>query len=276
MTGVRIPADIDPSRCGSGLALSPVIRKVQIGPATLYLGDAYAVRPTLGWFDVDVMDPPYLFNNSGGGGFRKTREGADRIVAEGLDRGFDHSIIDPTRSGAVVVFCHNDQLEDLIGGTVEDERADFDALLVADIFAAVRPKFRRAALLVWIKPNPSPMANKHYLADTEPYIHAWNPGFHPQGDHHDKHRWAQCGTLRTSVFDHPTVKPDQLMDKIMKNVAGTSVCDPFMGTGSTGVAALRAGKTFAGIEHNPKHFETAVRRITDAWAEIQQAKECAA
>lgn len=249
---------------------------VHIGPpgapvATLYHGDAYKIRPTLGWHDADVMDPPYLFNNSGGGGFRKSRIGADQIVAEGLDRGFDHAIIDATRCGAIFVFCHQDQLEDLIPGTVQDDRAAGDTLLVADMFAAVRPKFHRAALLVWIKPNPSPMANKHYLADVEPYIHAWNPGFHPQGDHHDKHRWHQCGTTRTAVFGHPTVKPASLMDKIMRNVAGTTVCDPFMGTGSTGVAALKAGKRFTGIEHNPTHFATAVQRITAAWAQIQGA-----
>jgi len=41
-------------------------------------------------------------------------------------------------------------------------------------------------------------------------------------------------------------------------------------TGSTGVAALRAGKRFVGIERNPQHFETAVRRISDEWAQIQQ------
>ena len=73
-------------------------------------------------------------------------------------------------------------------------------------------------------------------------------------------------------FGHPTVKPDELMAKIISNVAGETICDPFMGTGSTGVAALRAGTTFTGIEHNPTHFATAVQRITAAWAEIQGEK----
>lgn len=224
---------------------------VQVGPATLYCGDAYEIRPTLGFFDADVMDPPYLFDNSGGGGFRSTREGANRIVEESLDQGFDHRVINPLLCGAVVVFCHNDQLPVLL--------------------PYLDGSFHRFCLLTWTKPNPSPMANKHYLADTEPYIHAWNRGFHPHGEHHDKHRWISSGTLRTAQFDHPTVKPDALMAKILRNVAGERICDPFMGTGSTGVAALRAGKTFVGIEHNPKHFATAVARITAAWAELQQA-----
>lgn len=240
---------------------------IVIGPHRLFLGNAYAIRPALGWMDCDCMDPPYAFNNSGGGAFRKARGASDQIVAEQLDRGFDHSLIDPTRCGSVVVFCHQDQVDDLIPAIAEDERADVDALLVADMFAALRPKFRRIALLFWSKPNPSPMANKHYLADIEPYVHAWNRGFHPIGDHHDKHRSIVAGSVQSKIYGHPTVKPDAVMGKIMRNVSGSTVCDPFMGTGSTGVAAIRAGKIFTGIEHNPKHFDTAVRRITAAWQE---------
>ena len=66
-------------------------------------------------------------------------------------------------------------------------------------------------------------------------------------------------------YGHTTVKPDAVMDKIMANVNGQTVCDAFMGTGSTGVAAIKAGKTFTGIEHNPQHFETAVDRISAAY-----------
>ena len=73
-------------------------------------------------------------------------------------------------------------------------------------------------------------------------------------------------------FAHPTTKPDALMEKIMANVAGMSVCDAFMGTGTTGVAAIRAGKRFVGIEHNPVHFATAVRRIEAAIAGIESAE----
>lgn len=216
----------------------------QIGGATLYLGDAYEIRPTLGWFDSDVTDPQYEFDNSGGGSFRKARGASDQIVAEGLDQGFDHLIINPLLSGSIVVFCHNDQLPKLL--------TYIDGL------------FHRFVVNFWAKPNPSPHRNKHYLADTEPFIHAWNRGHHPIGDHHDMHRWIEAGSMPSKVHGHPTAKPDAVMDKIIRNVAGASVCDPFMGTGSTGVAAIRAGKRFVGIEHNPAHFDTACRRIEEA------------
>ena len=54
------------------------------------------------------------------------------------------------------------------------------------------------------------------------------------------------------------------MDKIITNVAGELICDPFMGTGSTGVAAVKGGRQFIGIEKNPKHFATACARLATA------------
>lgn len=228
-----------------------MIEAVTIGPATLYCGDAYEIRPRLGFFDADCLDPQYLFDNSGGGSFRSSRIGASMIVEQGLDQGFDHSIVNPLLCGSAVVFCHNDQLPELL--------------------PYLNGLFHRFALLSWIKPNPSPMRNKHYLADTEMFIHAWNCGYHPIGEHHDMHRWVTASPTPAKLYGHPTVKPAVVMNKIMANLAGRSVCDPFMGTGSAGVAALRAGKRFAGIERNPKHFSTAVDRIRKAWAEIEAA-----
>ena len=224
--------------------------EVVIGPARLILGDAYEIRPMLGFHDADVLDPPYLFNNSGGGAFRKARGASDQIVDEGLDQGFDHAIINPLLCGAVVVFCHNDQLSKLL--------PHLDGL------------FHRFVVLQWIKPNPSPMRNKHYLADTEPYVHAWNRGCHPVGEHHDMHRTIAAMPLPSKVYGHPTVKPDAVMAKILTNVNGRSVCDPFMGTGSTGCAALRAGKSFVGIEKNPDHFATACQRILEVFVEMTE------
>lgn len=224
---------------------------VTIGPHRLYLGDAYTIRPTLGWMDADIMDPPYVIRTSGGGSFRKNRPYLDLIKEEGLDQGFDHAIINPLICGAVVVFLHNDQLPKL----------------APDIAGL----FHRNALCVWQKSTPMPVANKHYVPEIELYFHAWNRGYHPQGDLADLKRVFTCRSRAPKDYGHPTVKPDALMDKILRNVAGSTVCDPFMGTGSTGTAAIRAGKVFTGIEHNPRHFATAVARINAAWTARQDA-----
>ncbi|HET9511824.1 MAG TPA: site-specific DNA-methyltransferase [Sphingomonas sp.] len=220
---------------------------VQIGPATLYLGDAYEIRPGAGFHDADVMDPPYLIRATGAGKYRKRRPMFDAIVAADLHRGFDMSIVNPLLCGAAIVFAHNDQLAELLG--------------------RVQGQFHRHALCVWQKTNPQPIANKHYRPDAEFYVHAWNRGYHPVGAIGDKMRVSRITSPRGPArFDHPTTKPDALMTKIIGNVAGESVCDPFMGTGSTGVAAIRAGRRFTGIEKDPRHFDTAVQRIAAAVA----------
>lgn len=225
-----------------GTAAAPVAR--------LLLGDAYAIRPTLGWMDADVMDPPFKFRASGGGHYRQSRTTLDEILEQNLASDFNHAIINPLLCGAVVSFCHNDQLPGLLH--------HIDGL------------FDRFALCEWRKANPQPVANKHYRPVCEFYIHAWNRGFHPQGSLAALDRQIIAYSPRGKLkFGHPTVKPDAVMAKIIGNVAGRTACDPFMGTGSTGVAAIRAGRHFTGIEHNPAHFETAVKRLTAAWRAIE-------
>lgn len=217
---------------------------VTIGPATLYMGDSYAIRPTLGWVPAEVMDPPYLLATSGGGKFRADRPYLDQIAEQELDQDFDHTIINPLLCGAIVAFCSNDQIPRLS--------------------TYLNGMFHRFALCAWRKLTPMPVANKHYVPEIELYLHAWNRGFHPRGDLADLKRIVDCRSRQSKEFDHPTVKPDVVMDKIMRNVHGDCVLDSFMGTGSTGVAAIKAGKRFIGIEKNPKHFDTAVARITQA------------
>jgi len=214
--------------------------------ATLYCGDAYAIRPTLGWMDADVMDPPFLLATSGGGRFRKDRRSMDEIAEAGIDQGFDMAIINPLLAGAVICFCHNDQLPQLLH--------------------QIDGQFDRFALLDWTKAAPLPVANKHYRPDREFYVHAWNAGYHPQGELADKRRSITAGSDRAlkKRFGHPTIKPPAVMAKIMRNVAGQTICDPFMGTGSTGVAAIAAGKRFFGIERDPRWFGAAVTRISEA------------
>jgi len=63
--------------------------------------------------------------------------------------------------------------------------------------------------------------------------------------------------------EHPTQKPVALMVWCVNKTKGL-VCDPFMGSGTTGVACMNLGRTFIGIEREPKYFDIACRRIEDA------------
>lgn len=215
-------------------------RVEHFGGATLYLGDCIEVLPSIGRPGAIVTDPPYEIDTRGAGKFRQARPYLDQITTEGLDRGFDHSILSAWRADSLVVFCHNDQLR--------------------KILPILGVEFKRHAVCFWAKRNPLPVANKHYLPDIEIYVHAWNEGAHPVGDLGDKKRWIEL-PVGKSEFDHPTVKPFELMRKIVRNVNAATICDPYMGTGTTGVAAIGQGRSFVGIEIEERFFDIACRRL---------------
>ena len=63
---------------------------------------------------------------------------------------------------------------------------------------------------------------------------------------------------------HPAPFPVSLPDTILQSVAAKSVIDPFAGSGTTGVAAVKLGRRFIGIEIEPRYFDIACRRIEEA------------
>ena len=72
-------------------------------------------------------------------------------------------------------------------------------------------------------------------------------------------------------FPHPSPKPIALMRWLVENACGegATVLDPFMGSGTTGVACVQTGRNFIGIEINPEYFAIAERRIADAQRNYQ-------
>ncbi|WP_286774270.1 site-specific DNA-methyltransferase [Sphingomonas sp. 66-10] len=217
-----------------------------IGNARLYLGDASEIMPVVGHVDAVITDPPYKFSTSGGGALRGHRPYLKEIAAAGLDQGFDIEVLSAAvEAGAtsVAVFFHFDQVFE-----------------IAEWFR--RSGLERNAMCFWRKTNPMPVANRHYQPELEYYWHGWSRPFGVGGALPQKRRvWD--GAVGDSEFGHPTEKPIDLMAKMVINASdpGAVVVDPFMGSGSTGVAALGLGRRFVGIEHDPVHFDTACRRI---------------
>jgi len=78
-----------------------------------------------------------------------------------------------------------------------------------------------------------------------------------------------CNKARIEVGLHPTQKPLALMEWCLNLARKTTstVADPFMGSGTTGVACANMGKTFYGIERERKYFDIACERIERAYAQ---------
>ena len=125
-------------------------------------------------------------------------------------------------------------------------------------------------LICWHKTNPTPLTAGGYLPDTEYILHFWK-GKHLRGAYRNKRRfYVQPSTKNT--LGHPTVKPLNIVRNLVLNAAtapGSVILDPFMGSGTTGVAAIQLGHTFVGIEMNGDYLAVAKRRIAQAWPDFQ-------
>lgn len=83
------------------------------------------------------------------------------------------------------------------------------------------------------------------------------------------HVWdggMRAGAAENRTFCHPSQKPIEIMEWCVRQVPvdAIHILDPFMGSGTTGVAAVKLGRQFTGIEIEPKYFDIACRRIEDA------------
>jgi DNA modification methylase len=206
------------------------------GTATLYLGDCLAILPTLEGVDAVISDVPYgmKLNTdnsrfSGGNAASVSRRGNGIGTGEGLGIIGDADPFDPSP------WLHFDRV----------------VLFGCNHFAARLPV---GTSLVWIKRNDEAFGS--FLSDAEI---AWMKGGHGVYCKRDLSMNAEALTR-----DHPCQKPVSLMAWCMyraKVLPGATVLDPYMGSGTTGVACLRTGRNFIGIEIDPKHYATACERI---------------
>ena len=201
-------------------------RQEIIGDATLILEDCREVLPTLGRFDAIVSDPPYGIGYSpGGGGGIRDKNGRR------LGKGF---------TGANIVVGDSEPFDpkflvDLGVPTI---------LWGANHYASRLPD--SASWLVWNKLRPPTD-----FADCEM---AWcSLGFPARLRSHE---WN--GMLRASERGiprvHPTQKPIEIMQWCLGFLpAAQTILDPFMGSGTTGVACSNLGCAFTGIEAGIQH-----------------------
>lgn len=200
------------------------------GTATLYLGDCLEILPTLEGVDAVIADPPYGMKwdgcvTAGRGGNSpgmKSSNYGEKIIND--DKPFDPS-----------PWLHFDRV----------------VLFGCNHFAARLPV---GTSLVWIKRNDEAFGS--FLSDAEI---AWMKGGHGVYCKRDTSLMGE-----TMVRLHPTQKPAPIMSWCMdkaKVPSGSTVLDPYMGSGTTGIACLRTGRNFIGIELDPKYYSIACERM---------------
>lgn len=226
---------------------------VTIGRATLYCGDCIEILPHL-QADHVISDPPYEAELHGAIGRIRRNDGREMIS----DLGFE--AINDVRS-TVARLCVDASGGWLILFTLaEGVRAWRD-----DIQAAGA---KYDTCLAWVKPDAAPRFNGQGAArGFECAVTAWCAGGYRSwngGGKRGVYTHLVNGPERHGA--HPTEKPRRLMSEIVADFTKPeqTILDPFMGSGTTGVAAVMAGRNFIGIERNPAHFDIACKRIEDA------------
>lgn len=113
-------------------------------------------------------------------------------------------------------------------------------------------------MLQWLKNTCTP--SRWYMKDTEMVVYLYKPPARPINNPSSK-QTLPCDNPRDKL--HPTEKPIELMRYYVSNSTerGWTVLDPFMGSGTTGVACLESGRKFIGIEKDRVYFKTADDRM---------------
>jgi site-specific DNA-methyltransferase (adenine-specific) len=205
------------------------MRIERIGDVTLYLGDCMEILPQLGGVSAVVTDPPY------GMEFRSNSR-IERYAKISNDQNAECLVwateIEATHSK--YIFCRWDNIPQV-----------------------PKPK----SMITWVKNNWSMGDLEHeHGRQTEVAL------FYPGADHRfPKKRPADViSAARTNNEHHPTEKPVGLIQTVIEWTVG-AVVDPFMGSGTTGVACAQLRRPFVGIEIDEIHFDTARRRIEAAY-----------
>lgn len=243
---------------------------VTIGDATLYLGDCRDVLHGLSNVDHVVSDPPYEAHMHAAKRGEKVHGSIRRIRLDGHANPppVDFTSIDDIRDwaaaeavrladGWVLLFC-----------TPEGVAPWRDAI------EATGAKYKRAC--VWVKPDAAPQFNGQGPAmGAEMFVAAWAGQGYSRWNAGGK-RGVYTHNVNTGRYGagpehprgggHPTEKPLTLMAELIADFTqpGDLILDPFMGSGTTGVACLKDGRRFIGIEQKPEYFAIACRRMREA------------
>lgn len=206
---------------------------------TLYLGDCREILPTLGKVDAVVTDPPYGISHSSnhGASWERTQ------IAGDTDTTIRDSVLENFPNVAAFGTWKTPPIRDAKGCLVFDKGPAFG---MGDLAFPWKGSFELIYVRgsIWRGKRDEGVLRGHVQV-------SWETQFKGLGDREAR--------------SHPHQKPVSLCEAlIQKCPEGTVIMDPFMGSGTTGVAAVNLGRKFIGIEIEPKYFEISCRRVEQA------------
>ena len=200
--------------------------------------------------DLVVMDPPYEMDTSGGGAFgsfNKLYHSSLTSISKGISNDVLDLLIQKMKAINIYIWCNKAQLRQYLD-YLDDRECMID-------------------LLTWHKTNPTPTCNNKYLSDTEYLVFAREKGVKLYGSYETKRKYwvTSLNTDDKKRYGHPTIKPLNIIKNLIENSSkqGGVVLDPFMGSGTTAVAAKQLGRHYIGFEIDPTYYGIAVKRVAE-------------
>ena len=205
--------------------------------------------------DLVVTDPPYLIETSGAGIYKQ----ADKQYVKELNDikdGFSTDVLDELcrvmKHINCYFFCSQKQIMPLLDYFVRGKKCNWN-------------------LISWHKTNPVPACGNKYLTDTEFVLFFREKGVKIYGSFDTKRTWYATPLNQSDkkLYGHPTCKPLDIVQNFITNSSqeGELVFDPFIGSGTTAIAAIKENRHFIGCELDEEYFKIATERIRKAQQE---------
>lgn len=217
--------------------------------------------------DLIVTDPPYLISATNGGGtinkVKKLNESLKDLTTVDITKGYDIELFNAEfvrvmKEINIYLWCNKVQIPDYFNFYVNRLGCKFD-------------------IICWHKTNALPTYSNKYLSDTEYclYFRKGKGKCFPQTYEDAKTFYiAPINHADKKLFGHPTIKPLDFTEKVIRNSSreGEIILDPFLGSGTTAVAAVNTNRHYIGFELDPGYFDIACSRLDEAEREREKQK----
>ena len=218
----------------------------------LYNGDCLEVMKSIPDKSIDlvIIDPPYEIKTMKGGwtiGKRKYKDEVS-VMIDGFPEEILNLLCTKMKKINIYIYCSKLQLPKLLNYFI-NKKCNYE-------------------ILTYHKTNPTPLCGNTYLPDTEYVVFAREKGVKIYGEYKTKFKYYtdKVNKKDKKLYKHPTCKPIPFLQNHIINSSNEDdiILDCFMGSGSTGVAALNTNRKFIGIELDENYFNIAKNRIEES------------
>lgn len=223
-------------------------------PNGIYLADCYEAIKQIPDKSIDliVTDPPYELSVGHGSGAFGVKKKLHYEQFVSLSNGINYAILDEfvrvLKKINLYIWCSKKQIDAIKRYFVTDRNCYYE-------------------LICWHKPNVVPACNNKYMSDTEYCLFFREKGVKLYGTAETKATFyvQPINMVDKKRFQHPTIKPLNIIQNLIINSSkpGDIVLDPFVGSGTTAVAARNLGRQYIGFEINEKYYKIATNRLNN-------------